>query len=232
MNAITVEHVSKKFAKAQILQDISFKVKEKKCFGIIGENGAGKSTLLHLLCTVLNPTQGRILYKKFDTRTNGVEVRKLIGVVFQDYLLDEELTVYQNLNIHAMLYEFDTKKRRERIEQLLKIVKLSEYRDKKSGILSGGLKKRLEIARGLISQPKILFLDEPTLGLDPIAKKNILFYIKNLKKNMTIIITTNDIKEAEYLCDDIILLKNGRIITTLHCADAKTISKAFSRLES
>jgi len=214
MNIIKINKVSKFYKKSKILDSISFNIKEGEIFGLIGPNGSGKTTLISILTTQLFPTKGEVQIKNYNLKKQSKEIRKIIGVVFQECILDEDLTVYDNLNINALLYGFDKKTRKKLIESVMKLLDIEEEKNKKARFLSGGMKKRLEIARGLLNNPKILFLDEPTLGLDPLVKRNLWKYIKkiNKEKKVTVIIATNNMEEAEQLCGKIAVIHKGKLI--------------------
>jgi len=230
---IRVKNVSKIYDKLTAVKDLSFDVSSGEIFGILGPNGAGKTTTVAMMITLLRPSAGKISIKSKDVITQGKDIRKFIGVVFQESLLDDDLTIEENLDIQGLLYFSDSKLRAQRISAVIKLTDLVNHRKKKSSELSGGLRKRLEIARGLMNNPEIIFLDEPTLGLDPLAKNNIWEYIKilNKKEHKTIILTTNDMIEAERLCNKIMIINNGKRIwsgTTLQLkGKGKTLEKAF-----
>lgn len=211
-NAIDVMHLVKKFGDFTAVNDVSFSVREGEIFGLLGKNGAGKTTTISILVTILDKTSGEATIYGTDVSKQDA-ARKLIGIVFQDQSLDDELTAYDNLDFHARLY--DVKKgKREIINNVLKLVDLSEKANNQVKTFSGGMKRRLEIARGLIHNPKVLFLDEPTTGLDPQTRRKIWAYVKELrdKHKMTIILTTHYLEEADFLCDRIAIMDKGKII--------------------
>jgi len=210
---IKINKLSKSFGKIQILKDISLNIKKGEIFGLLGENGAGKTTLLMVLSTLITPSNGDFFIKDFNNRKNPEKIRENIGVVFQELTLDEDLTVYQNLDIAARLYGLKKEERKERILFLVNLLDLGKECNKLVELLSGGMKKRAELARGLINNPEVLFLDEPTLSLDPKTRNNFWDYIKkiNLKNKTTIILSTNYIEEAEKLCDRIAIIHEGKI---------------------
>ena len=181
MNIIEVVNLSKNFKTKKgvitAVKDVSFNVKKGELFGFLGPNGAGKTTTINILCTLLTPTSGRALLNSFDVVSNPNEVRQSIGLVFQEPSLDEKLTAMENLEFHAMLYNVPKAVREERIKYMLEMVGLYDRKDDLVNTFSGGMKRRLEIARGLLHYPKILFLDEPTLGLDPQTRSQIWEYI-------------------------------------------------------
>ncbi len=224
---ITISNLTRKFGKKIAVNNVSLNIQKGEIFGILGPNGAGKTTIISMLTTIRFPTSGRITVDKQDIIKNSKEVRKMIGVVFQDFLLDEDLTAFANLEIHAMLYKLNKKQRIKRIKEVLKIVDLEKEQNNKVKNFSGGMKRRLEIARGLLSQPKILLLDEPTLGLDPIAKNNLWKYIRMINKNSktTIILTTNNMDEAEKLCDRVAILYQGKLIRVDSVKQIKKVHK-------
>jgi ABC-2 type transport system ATP-binding protein len=215
MSIIKVEGLTKRFGSVMAVNDVSFEVEEGAIFGFLGPNGAGKTTTISILCTLLAPTSGRASINGFDCMREPSGVRKSIGIVFQDSSLDKDLTAYENLLFHAYLYNLRKDGRKERILDVLRLVGLFERRDDLVRKFSGGMKRRLEVARGLIHRPKVLFLDEPTLGLDPQTRTNLWEFIVGLpKKHMvTVFMTTHYMEEAE-VCDRIAIIDHGKIITT------------------
>ncbi|MDK2780992.1 MAG: type transport system ATP-binding protein [Archaeoglobi archaeon] len=214
MKAIEVEGLVKKFGDFEAVRGISFEVEKGEIFAFLGPNGAGKSTTVHILTTILKPTGGRAFVSGFDVLRNASEVRKRIGVVFQDPSVDRELTGYENMYIHGRIYGLKPMELREKIEKLLKFVELWDFRDKAVKNYSGGMQRRLEIARALLHEPEVLFLDEPTTGLDPQTRAKIWDYIQSIKeeKGMTIFLTTHYMEEAENLADRVAIMDHGRII--------------------
>jgi len=213
MSIIKVESLIKRFEGITAVNDISFEVEEGTIFGFLGPNGAGKTTTINILCTLLSPTSGKAFIAGHDCMKESSEVRKSIGIVFQDTTLDRDLTAYENLIFHAYLYNVSKKEMRERVSDALRFVGLYERRDDIVKKFSGGMKRRLEVARGLIHRPKVLFLDEPTLGLDPRSRANLWEFIVELpeKHNVTVFMTTHYMEEAE-VCDRIAIIDNGKII--------------------
>lgn len=213
MNIIEVEKLSKHFGQITAVDAVSFEVPEGEIFGFLGPNGAGKTTTINILCTLLTPTSGRASIRGYDVVRQRNEVRRAIGLVFQEPTLDEYLTAEQNLRFHAYAYGVPRGLREERISELLELVELSDRRKTKVRTYSGGMKRRLEIARGLLHRPQVLFLDEPTLGLDPQTRRHIWDYIQALRQqdNLTIFLTTHYMDEAE-ICDRISVIDQGRII--------------------
>lgn len=213
MSIITTTHLTKKFKTVSAVDDISFSVSEGEVFGFLGPNGAGKTTTINILCTLLTPTAGRAVVAGFDTVKDPDRVRSQIGLIFQDTTLDMGLTAYENLKFHAYLYNLDSRLTERRINEMLEIVDLDARRNDLIKNFSGGMKRRLEIARGLLHYPRILFLDEPTLGLDPQTRKTIWDFIATLRKteNITVFMTTHYMEEAEN-CDRIGIIDHGRII--------------------
>ena len=210
---IKVEHLVKKFKDITADNDISFEVDEGEIFGFLGPNGAGKTTTINILCTLLKPTSGRAILNGFDVTTQQNQVRQSIGLVFQDPSLDEYISALENLQFHASIYNVPSRLIRNRIEESLKMVELWERRNSLVKTYSGGMKRRLELARGLLHQPKVLFLDEPTLGLDPQTRNRLWEYILRLRqeKKMTIFMTTHYMDEAEN-ADRIAIIDHGRIV--------------------
>ena len=214
MPAILVKDLVKKFKSTTAVNNISFSVETGSCFGLLGPNGAGKTTTINILSTLLVPTSGYAEVSGFDVTKSKNEVRKNIGIVFQEPALDSKLTGRENLEFHSMMYGIDPKTRKERINYLLGLVELTEKADILTQNYSGGMKRRLEIARGLIQRPKVLFLDEPTLGLDSQTRRLIWEYIKKLNKEykVTIILTTHYMEEADFLCDQIAIIDHGKLV--------------------
>jgi ABC-2 type transport system ATP-binding protein len=215
MSIITVEQLTKKFSGITAVDDISFEVEEGSIFGFLGPNGAGKTTTINILCTLLSPTSGKAFIAGHDCMKEPSEVRKAIGIVFQDTTLDKDLTAYENLIFHAYLYDVPKNEMKGRVDAVLKFMDLYNRRNDLVKKFSGGMKRRLEVARGLIHQPRVLFLDEPTLGLDPQSRSNLWELITALpgKHNVTIFMTTHYMEEAE-VCDRIAIIDNGKIIIT------------------
>lgn len=216
VHSIYLKDLTKKFKDITAVDAISFDVRSGECFGLLGPNGAGKTTTINMLSTLLRPTSGKALVAGFDVETHKNDVRKSIGIVFQEPALDSKLTGRENLEFHAMMYGVGPKERNAKIKELLGLVELTEKQDTLVSNYSGGMKRRLEIARGLIQRPKVLFLDEPTLGLDSQTRRLIWDYIKRLNKemNVTIILTTHYMEEADYLCDRIAIIDHGRIVAS------------------
>ncbi|WP_370572212.1 ATP-binding cassette domain-containing protein [Methanomethylovorans sp.] len=214
MVAIEVEHLTKEFNGFVAVDHISFSIKNGEVFGLLGPNGAGKTTTMSMLSTMLKPTSGKAFVNSFDILKKEDDVRKSIGIVFQDQSLDEELTAYENMDFHGRLYRIPKSTREKKITELLKLVELEDKKDNLVKTYSGGMRRRLEIARGLLHEPKILFLDEPTLGLDPQTRNHLWNYIDKLnkEKGITIILTTHYMEEADKLCDRIAIIDKGKII--------------------
>jgi len=212
MELIKVEHLTKRFGHLTAVDDISISIQEGEIFGFLGPNGAGKTTTLSILSTLLSPTEGSAMVNGYNVVSQKADVRKSIGVVFQDPTLDEELTAWENMDIHRRLYGM--KKSREKINELLSLVELDNRKKQLVKNFSGGMKRRLEIARGLLHEPRILFLDEPTLGLDPQTRNHLWDYIRNMnqEKKVTIILTTHYMDEAETLSDRVAIIDMGKII--------------------
>jgi ABC-2 type transport system ATP-binding protein len=212
-SAIAVRELSKSFGDIQAVRGVDFDVSVGEVFGFLGPNGAGKSTTINMLCTLLKPTSGWATVAGFDVVRQRDDVRRHIGLVFQDPTLDSYLTGAQNLRMHAELYGVERKLVAPRMEQVLKMVGLWERKDTAVGTYSGGMRRRLEIARGLMHSPRVLFLDEPTIGLDPQTRRSIWTYIRELKEReeITIFMTTHYMDEAEW-CDRIAIMDNGVIV--------------------
>jgi len=214
MYAIEVENLVKKYGDFEAVKGVSFKVKKGEIFAFLGPNGAGKTTTVHVLTTLLKLTSGRAIVAGHDVVKEPMEVRKRIGIVFQDPSLDRELTAYENMYIHGRIYGLGGNELKNKIMQLLKFVELWEFKDKPVKYFSGGMQRRLEIARALLHEPEVLFLDEPTIGLDPQTRSHIWEYIKTMKEEheMTIFLTTHYMDEAEQLADRIAIMDHGKII--------------------
>lgn len=213
MQMIRVEDVAKNFNGLWAVDGVSFAVREGETFGFLGPNGAGKTTTIKILCTLLKPSRGRAWIADFDVLRSAKEVRRSIGIIFQDPSLDDRLTAYENLKFHAIIYKVPRKERSLRINQVLEMAELDNRRNSLVRTFSGGMKRRLEIARGLLHEPKVLFLDEPTLGLDPQTRNRIWDYLHTLRrtKNITFFLTTHYMDEAEN-CDRIAIIDYGKII--------------------
>ncbi len=212
-NIIEVEHLVKRFHDLVAVDDIGFGVGEGEIFGFLGPNGAGKTTTINILCTLMRPTSGKATLNGFDVVRQQNQVRRSIGLVFQDPSLDTRLSALQNLEFHAFVYNIPGALRKKRIEEVLRIVELWERRKDEVRNYSGGMRRRLEIARGLLHYPRVLFLDEPTLGLDPQTRHHIWDYILELRKreNITIFLTTHYMDEAE-VADRIAIIDYGKIV--------------------
>lgn len=237
-NIIEVKKLTKKFGGFTAVDNISFNVKRGEVFAFLGPNGAGKTTSIKMLTTLLHPTNGSISINGFNPVTQQHESRKSFGIVFQDASLDDDLTALENMELHAALYSIDMKIRKERIDELLSFVDLSDRRKSLVKTFSGGMKRRLEIARGLLHHPKILFLDEPTIGLDPQTRNHMWTYLKNVIKseNMTVFFTTHYMDEAEKNADRIVIIDQGKIVAEGTAAELKnktkseTLEEAFLKL--
>jgi len=215
LGIIEVKNLTKVFNNdIKAVDRINFEIKKGEIFGFLGPNGAGKTTMINMLCTLIKPTDGTATVCKYDVMRQPSEVRKCIGIVFQDSSLDDRLTARENLELHARLYDVSKSKREKRINEVLELVELKDRADNVVKTFSGGMRRRLEIARGLIHYPKVLFLDEPTLGLDPQTRKHVWDYILKLKKKqeITIFLTTHYMEEADELCNRIAIIDHGKII--------------------
>jgi ABC-2 type transport system ATP-binding protein len=232
--SIEVKNLTKRFDGFTAVNNISFTVMEGEIFAFLGPNGAGKTTTIKMLTTLLRPTSGRISINGYDPGKNQDGVRRSIGIVFQDASLDEELTAYENLEFHGVLYGIPREIRRDRIHQMLQLVELWDRRNELVKYFSGGMKRRLEIARGFIHHPKVLFLDEPTLGLDPQTRNHIWNYITelNLKENLTIFFTTHYMEEAEKAAEKIAIIDQGKIIAQGSLDELKSRTSAHALEEA
>jgi len=213
-DVIVVENLVKKFKDVTAVNGISFKINKGEVFALLGPNGAGKTTTIHIIATILKPTSGKVIVAGHDVVEEPGEVRKKIGIVFQEPSLDNQLTAYDNMYIHGRLYGLSGSELREKIMKLLEFVELKEYAGKKVAYFSGGMKRRLEIARSLLHEPEILILDEPTIGLDPQSRARIWDYIRDLRRqyDMTVLLTTHYMDEAEELANRVAIMDHGRIM--------------------
>jgi len=214
MSIITVENLKKHYKDVKAVDGISFEVNEGEVFGFLGPNGAGKTTTIKMLVTLLQPTEGTAKIVGNDIKKYPDRIRNSIGIVFQEPALDDILTGKENLDFHARMYGMNKSKRERRVKEVLILVDLEERANSLVKNYSGGMRRRLEIARGLMHFPKILFLDEPTLGLDPQTRRVIWDYIKNLnkKERITVFLTTHYMEEADYLCDRVAIIDYGKIL--------------------
>lgn len=211
--SVVVEHLVKKYKDIIAVNDISFSVNKGDFFAFLGPNGAGKTTTIKILCTLIRQTSGTAYINGYNTATGRKDVRKSIGLVFQDPTLDNDLSAYENLHFHAKLYGMDKSHIKDRINYILNFIDLYNYKDKPVKLLSGGMKRRLEVGRGLLHSPSVLFLDEPTVGLDIQTRLNMWDFINKLRKEerTTVFLTTHYIEEAEN-CDKIAIIDKGKII--------------------
>jgi ABC-2 type transport system ATP-binding protein len=214
MQAIKVENLTKKFNGFTAVDSISFAVESGELFGLLGPNGAGKTTTINMLSTLLRTTSGHAEVAGFDVSKNTDSVRRSIGIVFQEPALDNKLSGRENLEFHGMMYGMRRDEIKRKVDEVLALVELSDKANLLVEKYSGGMKRRLEIARGLIQNPKVLFLDEPTLGLDAQTRRHIWEYIKKLNREtgVTIILTTHYMEEADYLCNRIAIVDHGQIV--------------------
>jgi ABC-2 type transport system ATP-binding protein len=235
---IDVRGLTKSFKELKAVDDISFAVKRGEIFAFLGPNGAGKSTTIKMLTTLLRPTSGTIRLNGFDPTTQGDAVRRSIGIVFQDPSLDDQLTALENMEVHGVLYKVPQPLRRERTEQLLKLVELWDRRKDQVQKFSGGMRRRLEIARGLLHHPTVLFLDEPTLGLDPQTRNQMWAYLRELsaQEGTTVFFTTHYMDEADRIAQRLAIVDRGKIVAMGSPAevkasqDAATLEDAFLAL--
>jgi len=247
MSMITVENLKKYYKDVKAVGGISFKVNSGEIFGFLGPNGAGKTTTIKMLVTLLKPTEGTAKIVGYDIRKYPDKIRNNIGIVFQDPALDDILTGKENLDFHARMYGIKKGEKEKRVKEVLKLVSLEERADALVKNYSGGMRRRLEIARGLMHFPKILFLDEPTLGLDPQTRRTIWNYIKDLneKEKITIFLTTHYMEEADYLCNRVAIIDYGKILVidkpsklknkigkdviTISCSNSKSCADLLKR---
>jgi ABC-2 type transport system ATP-binding protein len=213
-NMIEVEHIVKKYGEFTAVDDVSFAVKEGEIFGLLGPNGAGKSTLIRMMTTLIPITAGWARIAGHDVTEEPDSARRTIGVIPQALTSDMDLTVEENMTIYAKLYDVPAKRRKESIEELLETVDLTKWRGAQTKTLSGGMRRRLEIARGLVHSPKIFFLDEPTTGLDPVSRVAVWEMLANIKAKhkLTVLITTHYMDEADRLCNRIAIVDHGKLV--------------------
>ena len=236
--SIKVRNLTKKFGDFTAVDNISFSVKRGETFAFLGPNGAGKTTTIKMLTTLLHPTTGTMLVNGFDPMVDQDAVRRSFGIVFQDPSLDDELTAYENMEFHGVLYRVPDKILNNKIEELLKFVELWDRKNDVVKHFSGGMKRRLEIARGLLHTPEVLFMDEPTIGLDPQTRNSIWKYLKNLNgtTGITVFFTTHYMDEAERVADRVAIIDQGKIVAEGSPEDlkkttgAKTLEEAFLSL--
>lgn len=211
---IKIRNLVKKYGNLTAVDNLTLDINENEVFGLLGSNGAGKTTTIHMLATLLKPTSGTATVNGYDITNQPAKVRASIGIVFQAPSSDDMLTGYENLHLHAMLYSVPRHTRKQRIEEVLELVGLTERKHDQVKTYSGGMRRRLEIARGLLHKPKVMFLDEPTLGLDPASRESMWKYVRRLveEEKVTIILTTHYMEEADMLCDRIAIIDKGRIV--------------------
>jgi len=247
-NAIETISLAKSYNGLKAVDSVSLSIEEGSIFGLLGPNGAGKTTLISMLVTMRKPSSGKATVNGFDIEKDPDNVRKSIGIVFQDPSLDDELTALENLEMHAALYSVPKEKRQKRIDEVVALVGLENSKSRQTKTFSGGMKRRLEIARGLVHHPRILFLDEPTIGLDPQTRAGIWQYIKELnrKEKVTIILTTHYMDEADSVCSRLAIIDQGKIIAlgtpaelknslggdivSVKCADSGACSEIMSKV--
>ena len=212
--AIQVVEIVKRYGNFTAVDGVSFDVAEGEIFGLLGPNGAGKSTLIRMMTTLLEITAGKAFIDGYDVSKQPNEARRCMGVIPQAMTSDGDLTVWENLSIYSKLYSIPTAERERSIDELLELVDLAQWRDAPARNLSGGMRRRLEIARGLVHRPKIFFLDEPTTGLDPVSRVAVWEMIGDIKKrrNLTVLITTHYMDEADRLCDRIAIVDHGKLV--------------------
>jgi ABC-2 type transport system ATP-binding protein len=236
--SIEVRNLTKKFGAFTAVDNISFSVKRGETFAFLGPNGAGKTTTIKMLTTLLHPTAGTMLVNGYDPMSDQNAVRRSFGIVFQDPSLDDELTAYENMEFHGVLYKVPDKILKTRIKELLNFVELWDRKNDIVKHFSGGMKRRLEIARGLLHTPEVLFMDEPTIGLDPQTRNSIWKYLKDLNgtAGITIFFTTHYMDEAERVADRVAIIDQGKIVAEGSPEDlkkatgAKTLEEAFLSL--
>jgi ABC-2 type transport system ATP-binding protein len=211
---ISIRGLVKRYGRITAVDGLTLDIGDNEVFGLLGSNGAGKTTTIHMLATLLKPTAGTATVNGYDIVSQPSKVRESIGIVFQAPSSDDMLTGYENLYIHALLYGVSSAGRKKRIEEVLELVGLADRKNDRVKTYSGGMRRRLEIARGLLHKPKVMFLDEPTLGLDPASRETMWRYVRRLveEEKVTIILTTHYMEEADMLCDRIGVIDKGRIV--------------------
>jgi ABC-2 type transport system ATP-binding protein len=212
--AIEVEHIVKRYGDFEAVSDVNFRVAEGEIFGLLGPNGAGKSTLIRMMTTLIPVTSGKAIVAGHNVAKDPDAVRRLIGVIPQALTSDPDLTLEENLSIYAKLYSVPRAQREKNVTDVLEAVDLTKWRDAPTKTLSGGMRRRLEIARGLVHNPRIFFLDEPTTGLDPVSRIAVWEMLNNLKntRNLTMLLTTHYMEEADKLCDRIAIVDHGKLV--------------------
>lgn len=212
-SAVSLHNVHKTYDKVPVVNDLSFTIESGEMFGLLGPNGAGKSTTIRMLTTLTRPSSGQIEVAGYDIVRNRQQVKENIGVVLQQISVDADLTVWENMELHGRLHHIPNPRRQRLINQWLEYVELADRRDSLVKTLSGGMKRRLQIARALLHEPKVLFLDEPTVGLDPQTRRRLWEIIRDLnKQGMTMLLTTHYMDEVEFLCDRIGIMDAGQLI--------------------
>jgi ABC-2 type transport system ATP-binding protein len=214
-HVISVSNLTKRYGRTLALNDVSLEVSKNEVFALLGPNGAGKTTLMHILSTILQPDSGSATVAGYDVLRQPLRARKNLGIVFQEPSLDDRLTVQENLDFHGLVFQVPFSKRRQRIDEMLELVELTEWRDSVVRSLSSGMKRRLEIARALVHDSKVIFLDEPTVGLDAQSRARIWSYLSDLKRSrdLTVVVTTHYIEEVEN-CDRVCVIDHGRILAS------------------
>jgi len=227
---IRVQNLVKKFGDVTAVDDVSFDVRRAEIFAFLGPNGAGKTTTIRMLTTLLHPTSGSLELDGLDPTSRRNEVRQRIGVVFQDPSLDQDLTAWENMDIHGVLYGVPRRERHERAEKLLELFELADRKKSLVKTFSGGMRRRLEIARGLLHTPRVLFLDEPTLGLDPQSRNQMWTHVQNLNQSdgVTVFLTTHYMDEADRVAHRIAVIDHGRIVAIGSPAELKTRTNSES----
>ena len=211
--AVSLRNVYKQYSKVPVVNDLSFEIQPGEMFGLLGPNGAGKSTTIRMLTTLTRPSQGEIQIAGYDVVQQAAQVKRRIGVVLQQISVDNDLSVWENMEFHGRMHHIPNPRRQQEIDRWLEYVELADRRDDRVKTLSGGMKRRLQIARALLHQPDVLFLDEPTVGLDPQTRRRLWEIIRDLNRDgMTILLTTHYMDEVEYLCNRIGIMDTGKLI--------------------